>query len=175
MNLASLQGSLTDIQAAPSIMEVDVTVASQARVPAAQKTSFRSSVANGTAHVNQVVGTPTVSYGLGVANAPTTEKTTGQKEPIYRGSHPSNDDRGEGSTQALRQGSHHSKQAAPEDFVLSEQQRSPGFARANMKEREPSIEFVDQVSALKHGTDEEDLCQIDKITTERSQPSSRQQ
>lgn len=35
LNLVSLQGSLTDIQAAPSIMEVDVTVASQARMHAA--------------------------------------------------------------------------------------------------------------------------------------------
>lgn len=90
-------------------MEVDITVASQARVQAAaQKGSFQSGVATGGA-LNPVVGTPTVSYGLGVANGPTTEKTTGQKEALYRGSHPSCDERGEASSQALIQGSLHSK------------------------------------------------------------------
>lgn len=58
-------------------MEVDVTVASQARVQAAaQPASFRSGAANGNV-ITQVGGTPTVSYGLGIANGPMTENTTG--------------------------------------------------------------------------------------------------
>lgn len=55
---------------------------------------------------------------------------------------------------------------------MNDQKQSPGFAGAKINEQEPSIEFVDQVSYRKHGTDDEDLCQIDKITTERSQQST---
>ena len=168
LNHMSLQGSLTDIQAAPSIMEVDVTVASQARVQAAaQRASFRSSAANGNA-INQVAGTPTISYGLGMANGPTTENTTGQKEYKYIGSNMSNEDRAEVSSPAKGQASQHSKEVDQDHYILNDQKDSPGFAHANKQEQEPSIEFADQMSYSKHATDDDDLCQIDKITTERS-------
>lgn len=56
---------------------------------------------------------------------------------------------------------------------MTDENESPGFACAD-KKAEPSIELVDQLSYVKQGTDDEDLCQIDKITTERSQQSTRQ-
>jgi len=43
------------------------------------------------------------------------------------------------------------------------------------KSEEPSLQVIDQISYLKEQSDDdEDLCQIDKVTTEQSRSRSRQ-
>lgn len=115
-------------------------------------------------------------YGIDGTGQMKCDSSTSKKEYASRKSNPNYadiNDRDYANASAV-QIQDYSININSEDIKIKNEPPSTVISVALNKSEEPSLHVIDQISYLKEQSDDdEDLCQIDKVTTERSRSRSR--